>query len=808
MRKLIATAILGGSLLGVVLLLGVIAWVVPQMPSTARLQEVRFQTPLRVYTEAGELVAEFGEKRRTPVALEAVPLTVRQAFLAAEDDRFYEHPGVDWMAILRAALAVALSQERSQGGSTITMQVARNFFLTREKTYRRKLREIALSFKIERELSKDQIFELYLNKIFLGNRAYGVAAAAQIYFGKDLAALELAEAAMIAGLPKAPSRLNPVASATAATARRHYVLSRMRELEFISEAEFAAADAAPLPTRLHGQPIEVDAPHLAEMVREAMVTKFGRVAYTKGYRVYIPLRAQAQRAAVRALRSAVDMYDRRHGYRGPEGHIALENDAPDAALTALAEKSASGPLLPGVVTRVEQRTIEVIDGQGRTRRVGWAGLSWARRVRPEGGLGPAPARAADIVQEGDIVRISRREKALRATDTPDTASAWRLSQIPLAEGALVALDPSNGAIVALAGGYDFARSKFNRILQALRQPGSNFKPFIYSAALANGYTPATEVNDAPIVFEAPGLDEAWRPENYSGTYYGPTPLREALAHSRNLVSIRMMREMGVETVLRHVERFGFEPSRLPQNLSLALGSGEVTPLQVARGYAVFANGGFLIEPWFISRIETAEGTVIDTHVPVTACLACETALAGDENEPADLEALQASRTTTPERPAPRVIDARNAWLMYSMMKDVINRGTARSALSLGRSDLAGKTGTTNDLKDAWFSGFNAALVATTWIGLDDSQSLGDGETGARTALPMWIDFMRAALAGRPPAELPQPAGLVTVRIANDAKGKPRFETFRAEDAPSVTAPTPGIPSASPAPAPQAVEQLF
>ena len=807
MRRLVATAILGGVLLISGVLLGVVAWVVPQMPPTARLQEVRFQTPLRVYTEDGELVAEFGEKRRTPVALSEVPLQVRQAFLAAEDDRFYEHPGVDWMAIVRAAVAVALTQERSQGGSTITMQVARNFFLTREKTYRRKLREIALSFKIERELTKDQIFELYLNKIFLGNRAYGVAAAAQVYFGKALPALDLAEAALIAGLPKAPSRLNPVANATAASTRRHYVLSRMRELEFISEAEFQAADAAPLPTRLHGQPIEVEAPHLAEMIREALVAKFGRATYTRGYRVFTPLRADAQRAALKALHAAVDTYDRRHGYRGPEGHVDMGKDGPTGGVGGLAGRSASGPLLPGIVTRVEHRAIEVLDEQGRTRRVGWAGLSWARPARPEGGLGAAPTQAADIVRPGDIVRISRREKALQATDTPETASVWRLSQIPVAEGALVALDPANGAIVALAGGYDFARSKFNRITQALRQPGSNFKPFIYSAALANGYTPASEVNDAPIVFEAPGLDAAWRPENYSGTYYGPTPLREALAHSRNLVSIRMMREMGVETVLHHVERFGFDPSHLPQNLSLALGSGEVTPLQIARGYAVFANGGFLIEPWFISRIETADGAVVETHVPVTACVECETA-AGEENEPTDLEALRAASATAPARPAPRVIDARNAWLMYSMMKDVIARGTARSALAIGRTDLAGKTGTTNDLKDAWFSGFNAELVATTWIGLDDSQSLGDGETGARTALPMWIDFMRVALANRPSAELPQPAGLVTVRIADDARGKPRYETFRAEDAPAATAPGPGADSAAPAPSSRAVDQLF
>ena len=810
MRRILLIASLGGALVLGGLGLGVVAWIIPQMPETARLQEVRFQTPLRVYAAGGELMAEFGEKRRTPVALDDVPLQVRQAFLAAEDDRFYEHPGVDWMAILRAAMAVALSQERSQGGSTITMQVARNFFLTREKTYRRKLREIALAFKIERELSKDQILELYLNKIFLGNRAYGVAAAAQVYFGKPLEELALAEAALIAGLPKAPSRLNPVANPQAARTRRHYVLTRMRALDFIDDAALAAADATPLPLRLHGQPVEVDAPHLAEMVREAMVARYGRRAYTRGYRVHTALDAKAQRAALRALHTAVDTYDRRHGYRGAEARVQMNADGPVDGAAALAGRPPSGPLIPGIVTKVDAQAIEVLDERGRTRRVGWAGLSWARPVREDGGLGPAPRTAGDIVKRGDVVRISRREKALRRTDTPDTASAWRLAQIPQAEGALVALDPTNGAILALVGGYDFTRSKFNRITQALRQPGSNFKPFIYSAALAHGYSPATEVNDAPIVFEAPGLDEAWRPENYSGTYYGPTPLRVALANSRNLVSIRMMREMGVEKVLQHVERFGFDPARLPQNLSLALGSGEVTPLQIARGYAAFANGGFLIEPWFIARVEGPDGEVLDTTQPLTACAACEVERGAEAAEPADLAALQAAEATSDIPTAPRVIDARNAWLMVSMMKDVITQGTARSALALGRSDLAGKTGTTNDLKDAWFSGFNAAVVATTWVGRDDSQTLGDAETGARTALPMWSAFMGEILAGRPAAEVPQPPGLVTVRVGDDARGRPRFEIFRAEDVPRGPAATPeavrrpGVP----APTGSAMEQLF
>jgi penicillin-binding protein 1A len=803
MLRLAASGLLLCLLLAAGLAAGLAAWLLPQLPPTERLREVRFQTPLKVYTRDGKLVAEFGEKRREPVALDEVPLQVRQAFLAAEDDRFYQHPGVDWMALVRAAMALALSGERAQGGSTITMQVARNFFLSREKTYQRKLTEIALAFRIESELSKNEIFELYLNKIFLGHRAYGVAAAAQVYFGKPLSALSLAEAAMIAGLPKAPSRLNPVTAPEAAQARRHYVLVRMLDLGLISDAEFASAEGEPLPERVHGQPVEVSAPHVAEMVREQLIKRYGQSAYTKGLRAYTTLDSHAQAAANEAVRAALDTYDRRHGYRGPEAHSDLAGLAPDRWHTLLYPYRSSGLLRAALVTEVQEDSITVLDVEGTQRKIPWAGLRWARKFIAPDNIGKAPTRAADLVRTGDIVRISPQAN-LEGQGEPEV-EAWRLAQLPLAEGALVALAPVNGAILALVGGYDFERSKFNRVTQALRQPGSNFKPFIYSAALAHGYTPATLVNDAPIVFEAPGLEGAWRPENYSGTYYGPTPLREALAHSRNLVSIRMMRDIGIEQTLAHVARFGFDPARLPHNLSLSLGTGELTPLQLARGYAVFANGGFLIDPHVLQRVEDPAGKVLFSATPVTACLDCETREGDGDAEPEDLAALIEAETAAAVPQAPRVLDAQNAWLMYSMMKDVITRGTARRALSLARADLAGKTGTTNDLKDARFSGFNARVVTTAWVGYDDSVTLGPLETGARTALPMWIDFTRRVLADTPLAELPLPAGLVTVRTGST--GTATYETYRAEDVPRDELGQRAPLEQPPAP-PRAVEQLF
>jgi penicillin-binding protein 1A len=776
--------LLGFSITLVITLGGVAWWVLPQLPSTDRLQDVHFQTPLKVYSSDRSLIAEFGEKHRTPIKIEAVPERLKQAFIAAEDDRFYQHPGVDWMAITRAALSLVRSQVKRQGGSTITMQVARNFFLTPEKTYSRKLIEIVLALKIERELSKDEILELYLNKIFLGQRAYGVVAAAQVYFGSTLSELTLAQCALIAGLPKAPSRLNPISNTRAALNRRGYVLARMLALGYIKKAEFEAAAAAPLTAKLHGQPVEVSAPHLAEMVRAEMLARYRELAYTRGFRVYTTVSSDKQHAATQALRVALITYDRRHGYRGAEARVDLATLPEGRWAEFLNPFSVAGDLTPVLITKIDKRVLNAIDESGTQITVPWEGLSWARKYVSEDQIGPAPQQVSDFLSVGDVIRVHWHTPEANASQTKNAGGFWRLAQIPKVEGALVALNSKDGAVLALVGGFDFSLSKFNRANQALRQPGSNFKPFIYSAALDNGFTPASYINDAPIVFDTPGLEGAWRPENYSGTYHGPTQLRDALANSRNLVSIRLMRDIGVEKTIEHVSRFGFDPKTLPHNLSLSLGTGEMTPLQLASGYAAFSNGGFRITPYFIARIERAENIVEFVAEPAVACSECESATV--DQEPESLDALIAAESATPKKLAPRAVDAQNAWLTYSMLKDVITKGTGRRALELKRTDLAGKTGTTNDLKDAWFTGFNGQIVTTSWVGFDDSTSLGPQETGARTALPMWIDFMRTALAGTELAEAPRPAGLVTVRVSSGGTGSGAvYETFRAQDAPNV-----------------------
>lgn len=792
---------------GIGLLLNRIA---PQLPDVKSLKDVRLQTPMRIYTADGALIGEFGEKRRNPVAIGNVPLQLKQAFIAAEDERFYDHPGVDWMAIMRASVELMRSHQKRQGGSTITMQVARNFFLSREKTFDRKLREVMLAIKIERELSKDEILELYLNKIFLGQRAYGVGAASLIYYGVPLERLTLAQCAMIAALPKAPSNINPIADPRASLNRRGYVLRRMLELHYIDQEAFDDATASAETASLHGQPTDVDAPYVAEMVRTAMEEKYGAAAYTAGYRVYTTLQRKLQDTAVAALRKGLMDYDRRHGYRGPEAHVEPKPGARESWPALLAGHQPIGGLDAALVIAVEERAVDVLDAHGESRRIDWQGLSWARPQTGEDAVGAAPKRASDVLKVGDIIRLQQL--------VPDAASGqaapgpyWRLAQIPAVEGALVSLAVNDGAVQSLVGGFDFAKSKFNRVTQALRQPGSNFKPFVYSAALDNGFTPASFVNDAPIVFDAPGLDSVWRPENYTGTYYGPTRLREALANSRNLVSIRLMRELGVGKVVAHVSKFGFDPKALPNNLSLALGTGELTPMSVVTGYAAFANGGFLISPYVIQRVETEEGQVLETTQPAISCPECVEART-DDGEPVDLQAL-ASQQAAPT--APRAIDAQNAYMMYSMMKDVITRGTARRALELKRKDIAGKTGTTNDQKDAWFSGFNGRTVTTVWMGFDLVKPLGGQETGARAALPIWIDYMRTALKDTPETELNPPPGIVTVRIDPDTGAlagvgnrNAILESFREQEVPRAGVPSGNASATVPdSPAP-ATDQLF
>lgn len=783
-------------LIGVITIALVMLYVLPDLPEIDTLRDVRLQVPLRIYSQDGSLISEYGEKRRTPVSINEVPVPLIKAFLAAEDDRFYEHPGVDWHGLLRAAVSLIRTGEKSQGGSTITMQVARNFFLSREKSYLRKINEIFLAFKIENELSKDEILELYLNKIYLGQRAYGVAAAAQVYYGSDIYDLDLSQLALIAGLPKAPSTTNPVSAPLKAKARRNYVLRRMLDQGYISKSEYEQAVEAPITASLHSPNIQVEAPYIAEMVRKFLTDQYGEEAYSNGYKVFTTIHDKNQAAANHALRLALLEYDQRHGYRGAEYNHDLSINTEEANWKQLLSAyPAIGELYPALVVEIREQSISAyITGIGIID-IEWPGLQWARKYINENFRGGAPLKAEDIVQAGDVIRIIEDEEG-----------QWRLSQIPAVEGGLVSLDPDSGATLALVGGFDFQRSKFNRITQAYRQPGSNFKPFIYSAALEKGYTAASIINDAPIVFDDPGIEDIWRPENYSGNTFGPTRLREALIHSRNLVSIRLLHAMGVPWALQHINKFGFDTDKLPGNLSLALGSGAVSPWQLAAAYCILANGGYKVTPYFIDRIEDYNNKIIFQADPLVVCHDCEMKTRDDEvHSPINTEAvatIDAAQALTTETIlseeaspnsgyAPQVISPQNIWIMQSMMRDVIQHGTGRQARSLKRADLAGKTGTTNDQRDAWFSGFNSSLVTVSWVGFDKFQPLGNAETGGRAALPMWIKYMEVALEDVPETKRDPPPGLLNIRI-NKKTGLPAksddtdafFEIFRVEHAPA------------------------
>jgi penicillin-binding protein 1A len=806
--KFFLSLVMLGIMAGVTALLLAYLILGPDLPSTENLREIKLQVPLRVYSQEGGLIAEFGEKRRSPVSFSEVPEQMVQAFLAAEDDRFFEHPGVDYQGILRAGIQLILTGERRQGGSTITMQVARNYYLTPEKTFTRKISEILLALQIERELSKEEILEMYLNKIYLGNRTYGVGAAAEVYYGKSVEQLDLPQIAMIAGLPKAPSRSNPIANPERALERREYVLDRMLDLDFITEEQHAAALSTPITAKLHASQIDVEAPYVAEMVRAEMVERYGEEeAYTEGFNVFTTIDGRLQAAANDAVRKALQEYDLRHGYRGAEQQVDLAAHPDQEAWDQLlADTPTVGGLAPGLVVAVEDQTAEVYTGSQQRITLTWEGMRWAQPYRNENYRGPKPKTAQEILKAGDIIRLTKMT-------TEEEKEIWRLAQIPAVEGALVSLSPDDGAVVALVGGYDYYHSKFNRAVQAKRQPGSGFKAFIYSAALEAGFTAASIINDAPVVINDPGLEAAWRPENYSGKFFGPTRLRYALTKSRNLVSIRLLRAMGIDHALKHVERFGFDPQQLPRNLSLALGSASVTPMQMAKGYSVLANGGYLIEPYFIRRIEDSRKRAIYRASPLEVCPECGTASAQSGGAPPSqikIEAAQkpaefqttdesegtendddAERLTeeaTPERRiAPRVITAQNHYLMNSMMRDVIQHGTATRARSLGRKDLAGKTGTTNEQRDAWFNGFHRSLVAIAWVGFDSSAPLGRGEVGGRAALPAWITFMETALKDVAEQPLLMPSGMVTVRIdpktgrlAGNNQENAIFEVFRSE----------------------------
>jgi len=763
-----------------------------ELPDAADLRELRMQLPLTVYTRDGKLIAQIGEQRRIPVTREQVPQVVVDAFLASEDDRFFHHPGVDWQGLVRAlAINVSAGGVR-EGGGTITMQLARNTVLTSERTLRRKLKEVFLALRIEREFTKEEILTQYLNRIFLGQRAYGVGAAAEVYFNKRVEDLTLPEAALIAGLPRSPSRDNPAASIDRAHARRSYVLRRMVETGKIDEAQREAADRAPLSSRIHSPVVEVNAPYVAEMVRQELLRERGPSALTDGYRVTTTIDSRLQAAANVALWRGMLEYDRRHGYRGPVEQLDVAKASDPAAVqVALKQHPDRGNLRATVVTSVGARDAKVQGRDGRVIDLGWDAFSWARPALPADTLGPGPRSAGDVLAVGQVVYVEPLEEG-----------QYRLAQVPTVGAALVALDPREGAIVALVGGFDFDASKYNRAVQAKRQPGSAFKPFLYSAALEKGFTPATLVNDAPIVLPGGGGEdgtEEWRPQNITKRFYGPTPVREALVRSRNLVSIRLLRGTGIGPAIRHMGAFGFGPEALPPNLTLALGTGQVTPLDMARGFAVFANGGWRVTPYFVQSITDQWGKTVFVADPPLACPDCNDgapANAVDESSgptpDADAAAGGApavkSQDTAvivpPEKRAPRAISAANAYVMTDIMRDVVQRGTAQRANSLGRTDIAGKTGTTSDRRDAWFVGFNADLAAAAWIGFDQERSLGETEEGARTALPLWIYFMEEALRDRPEHRLPEPPGVVRMwvnrssgALSSAGSGGAIFEAF-------------------------------
>ncbi|MER1945996.1 penicillin-binding protein 1A [Stutzerimonas stutzeri] len=756
---------------------GAFLYLSPNLPSVDSLRSIQLQIPLRVYSADDKLIAEFGEMRRSPIRFDDIPQAFIHALLAAEDDNFANHYGVDITGLMRAATQLLKSGQIQTGGSTITMQVAKNYFLTSERSFSRKINEILLALQIERELSKNEILELYVNKIYLGNRAYGIEAAAQVYYGKPISELSVAQLAMIAGLPKAPSAFNPLVNPARSKERRDWILGRMYRLGSLDESSYRQALAEPETARYHGATPELDASYIAEMARAEMVGRFGSAAYTDGFRVYTTVSSERQIAANNALNSGLIEYDQRHGYRGPEANLA--NASRDTWLQELAKYRSLSGLQPAAVTQVETSGILVITRDGQEHTVSWDSMKWARPYLGINSMGPRPQRPADVVKVGDVVRIRWQDEAAV------------FSQVPQAQAALVSLDPEDGSIEALAGGFSFGQSNYNRAIQAKRQPGSSFKPFIYSAALDAGYTAASLVNDSPIVFVEQGMDRIWRPKNDNNTFLGPIRMREALYKSRNLVSIRLLQTMGVDYTINYITRFGFNAQNLPRNLSLALGTATLTPMEIATGWTTFANGGYKIEPYLIQRIEDREGNLLFEANPARVPPR-ETQTADIEVHPVQSNPDIADGEQTPATPhfAEQVLDERTAYIMTSMLQDVIKRGTGRRALAMGRDDIAGKTGTTNDSIDSWFSGYNADLVTTVWAGFDQPQSLGRNEYGGTVALPIWMNYMGAVLKDMPEHPPAEPDGLLKLRIdpvsgraATPSTPDAYFEVFKSEDSP-------------------------
>lgn len=786
------------ALFGLVLLVALIAGVWlrfgPELPDTEVLRDVQLQSPLTVYSADGKVISVFGEKRRIPTSIDDLPQQLKQAFISSEDDRFYQHPGIDWQGITRAVLELIRTGEKGQGGSTITQQLARNFFLSSEKTYVRKIKEIMLALKIEREISKDEILELYLNKIFLGHRAYGVTAAAQVYYGKHPAELSIAQMAMIAGTVQRPSVVNPITNPEIAKNRRNYVLSRMLTLSYITDEQYQQAVDEPVSAFNHGTAIEVSAPYLAEMARRWALETYGDGIYESGLKVITTIDADKQRAAQDSIRAGLLAYDQRHGWRGPELHVDLPEDATSEQWNEPLEgRFPIAGLIPALVIDVDSELALLHLRDGQTIPLTLEAMSWAQPLLSRDSRGPKPEQVDTVLQRGDVVRIQR-----------DDEGEWQLVQIPETQAALVSLNSHDGAIQALVGGLDFNHSKFNRVTQARRQPGSSFKPFVYAAAIDSGYHPATIVNDAPVVFRGGGDIEAWKPQNFSRTFYGPTRLREAMVHSRNLISVRLLEDIGIRQARDFISQFGFDQEVLPENLSMALGSANLTPMEMVQGYAVLSNGGYQVEAHWLTEVRDQMDHVVYSPPPVQLCDECPVIIepTPPETTPENYEPLviqaatddsdTAAETTEPEYiddeaprlsavliekdpfvgppiPAyrPRVVAAPTIFLVRSMMADVIRRGTGTKALQLERQDLAGKTGTTNDQRDAWFSGYNSDIATSAWVGFDDFQPLGRSELGGQAALPIWIDYMRVALIGSENIAPRMPIGVAQVWVNPD-----------------------------------------
>ncbi len=755
---------------GTAVIAGFTLYLAPQLPKIDSILDLKLQTPLKILSKDGLLIGEFGEMRREPLPYSALPSLYVHAVLAAEDDRFFEHGGVDPTGLARAAVELVKTGHIRSGGSTITMQLARNFFLSSEKTFIRKFNEILLSIQLERTLKKEQIFGLYVNKIYLGHKAYGAQSAAYVYYGKTLDQLSLAQWAMLAGLPKAPSSYNPLVNPERALIRRNWILGRMLSLGYIDKPAYEKAHAEPETASYHGLKTDIDAPYVAEMARQFAVDKLGSEAYNGGYIVQTTVDSKLQLIAKQSVWDGAVDYDNRHGYRGAEKHFPTpplpSKQIPSYWSIVLRDFAAVSDLEPAIVAKIGKSSITIALSDNRVTTIAWSAAQ-AKRLQPyksEDYVGPAPKNFAQVFQVGDLIRVRSKGE-----------NQWEIGQIPHVQSALVSLDSQTGAVIALVGGTDFAYSKFNRATQALRQPGSSFKPFIYLKALENGYTPASLVNDARIVFQEAGMSKPWRPENHGGSYLGMIPLRQALYQSRNMVAIRLLQSIGVKSLINSLPRFGFDISDMDPNLSLALGSHAFTPFTMATAYTVLSNGGFKVEPFLVQKISDPKGHIVFQQKYKITCADCE-------------QNPQAATSDTTEL-APRVVDAQTAYIIDDMLKDVIRRGTGHAAMVLQRSDIAGKTGTTNGPTDAWFVGYNPSIVTAAWMGFDANTMLGRREYGGTAALPIWISFMREALKDRPVVERNIPAGLVTVKTHTDT-GQPSaaedtdsgFEIFRGDDA--------------------------